>query len=75
MTVVPVTLSPEARVRTLAEPCTLSNYFYQELYDTVERLSKECIEALLKSSDQSSLTVWQVFLLYCSAIHVVLVFN
>jgi hypothetical protein len=59
MTVVPVTLSPGARVRTLLlNFCILSNHFHQELYDTVEQLSKERIEGLLKaSSDQSSLAV------------------
>ena len=77
MTVVPVTLSPGARVRTLLLNLhILSNHFHQELYDTVEQLSKERIEGLLKASnDQSSLAVGWVFLLYCSTIHAALVFN
>ena len=54
MTVVPVTLNPEARVRIRTYYCIWSDYFHKELYDTVEQLSKDRIEGLMRAG---SLTV------------------
>jgi N-acyl-L-homoserine lactone synthetase len=71
MTLVPVTLHPEARVCPMCSPLLLDRIFgsLQELYDAIEELSRGRFQNMLSDDGGSNTVREAVYLLLLSIYH------